>query len=118
MWIGNPDKSAKFPPKCWTVYKRPFRTNNDLEGQNNRLKKFCRGKKLHLYKFFSIINTEFKVVQLNWALIKEKKVIKFRKKSEKLKDQRILQLTATYVNGPLTTSKFLSRLARVYAPDI
>ena len=95
-WIGTDRRSAIFPPSAWTVFKRPFRTNNDLEGQNNRLKKYCRGKKLHLYRFLIIIDNEFKSLSMNVTLATEKKLAKIRKRNEMLKDSKIQQLTIQY----------------------
>lgn len=118
VWIGTNERAPLFSPKSWTVYKRPFRTNNDLEGQNNRLKKFCRGKCLHFYRFLSVIDGEFKALTINMILASEKKIIKIRKRTEIYKDREINALSQRYSRGELTTSNFLSRMGRIYTPTL
>ena len=40
QWI----KSTVFPPKNWSVYRQPVRTNNDIEGWHNALNRRANGQ--------------------------------------------------------------------------
>ena len=114
VWIGTDERRAKFKPRNWSVWKRPFRTNNDVEGFHNRIKRVCGNSRVNFYRFLGIIANEMVITNLNLALISEGRILRINKKNERIKDSKIISLSNKYEERTITTMSFLKRLSQIY----
>ncbi|KAK3745180.1 hypothetical protein QZH41_000202 [Actinostola sp. cb2023] len=69
QWV----ESSMFPPKDWSVYGQPVRTNNDIEGWHNALNRRAGGR-CHLPLYSLILNREASLTAINIRLVSENKL--------------------------------------------
>ena len=97
----------------WSVYGRPIRTNNDLEGWHKRLNNMAHHQhKLNLYLLLQILHKEAHNIRLQAILISNGTVIRYQctkyKKTQaiikawkQLQDAKQLLKICSRVNGPV-----------------
>jgi len=70
-------------PSTWSAFRRPVRTNNDVEGWHYRLKRRARYSHLPLYVLICLLHDEAQVCELHLKLVSDRKLTKTQKKKYK-----------------------------------
>ena len=99
-------------PDVWTVFQRPFRTNNDVEGWHRRFNSLCGENAPPLYKLIVNLFKEVQIIKINIRLISEGK-LKKRQKNAPFMQAKIFSLWDKYTAESLSTSKFLQLASEV-----
>ena len=80
QWI----ESTVFPPKDWSVYKQPIRTNNDIEGWHNALNRCAGGQSgLPLYLLIELLEREARLTSITIRLVSNEKLSRIQRKCYK-----------------------------------
>ena len=93
-WI----KSRVFPPENWSVYKLPFRTNNDVEGWHHRINKKSKIN-TPFYLMVQLLYAEAKQISTNVELLNLKKFNLRRRKGYAILNQKTFKLWKQYIDG-------------------
>ena len=110
-WIRN----VLWPPTAWSAYQLPVRTNNDVEGWHNRLKKKARKRLLNVYLLVRLLQKEAECVDLQVKLVSDGKLTRKQKKSMS-KFMPSSTTLGTNTNGVKTAGQLLKACAYVYEP--
>lgn len=112
--------STVWPIESWSVFMRPTRINNDVEGWHNRLntsRKTGSGNK-GLYTLAPLLHEESDRFPLNAQFISEGKLKKIQKKQTRTMQRSIFDNWGKYINPEMSVSRLLRLSARlVYVPD-
>src|SRR5271165_3687050 len=92
QWIS----STTFPIASWSVYKRPFRTNNDVEGWHQKLNASSRAAGLNMYKLIHVLHIEAIDVQYACRFVSEKLMMRCQRKIYARLHGRIFELWAKF----------------------
>ncbi|KAI8488921.1 hypothetical protein Bbelb_334390 [Branchiostoma belcheri] len=77
-------KSTFHPPQSWSVFKKVVRTNNDVEGWHNALKKRAADKcHLPFYLLLPQLQKEAALVELNIRLVRDQKLSRTQRKGSR-----------------------------------
>ena len=77
QWI----ESTVFPPKNWSVYLQPVRTNNDLEGWHNALNRRANGQSgWPLYLLIELLEREARLTTIAIRLVSDQKLSRVQRK--------------------------------------
>lgn len=111
QWIHN----TVFIIKSWSVYRRPFRTNNDVEGWHNRLNLASNNAGLNFYKMIHLLHDEAIDVDhtcqflTNGVLLRRQRIL-YRKLHE-----LIYEAWNEFDNGDLTAKDLLKKCGKISA---
>ena len=101
-WI----KSRVFPPENWSVYKLPFRTNNDVEGWHHRINKKSKIN-TPFYLMVQLLYAEAKQISTNVELLNLKKFNRRRRKGYAILNRKIFKLWKQYIDGERSAKSLL-----------
>ena len=74
-------ESTIFPPKDWSVFKQPIRTNNDMEGWHNALNRRAGGQcRLQFYPVIELLYREACLTSITIKLVSDKKLKRIQRK--------------------------------------
>ena len=107
QWIH----STTFPIASWSVYKRPFRTNNDVEGWHHKLNVGSRTSGLNMYKLIEVLHIEAIDVEYVKRFISEKLMLRYQRKLYARLHERIFQLWEQFGVGELSAKQLLRECA-------
>ena len=93
-WIEN----EIWSPERWSVYKRPIRTNNDLEGWHFRLNAKAH-KNLPMYMLIKLIHKEAATVTWQMRMLSEGKVLRRRKARQQCVEAALHKLWTQFAEG-------------------
>lgn len=99
--------STMWPTESWSVFVRPTRTNNDVEGWHNRLNtshKTGSGNKGR-YTLAPLLHEESDCLPLNAQFISEGKLKKIQKKPNRTMEMYILDNWERYINAEKSVSR-------------
>jgi len=111
-WVS----SSMWPPAAWTVYGRPIRTNNDVEGWHYSLNRKASQSGLNKYLLFALLANEAAMVAVSVKPLSDKKVRRTQKKGTASTEGRLKQYWAEYQTGTRSVPHLLKACARMYAP--
>ena len=114
QWMQN----STFPVTAWSVYQRPFRTNNDVEGWHNRFNLATNSAGLNFYKLVGCLYDEAVTVQYVRRFVSQGLLSRKQKKIYVRLHGRMMSLWDTFSEGNLTAKQLLSKCAKLNAPSI
>ncbi|XP_068237240.1 uncharacterized protein [Palaemon carinicauda] len=109
-WI----ESSVWPPETWSVFYRPVRTNNTVEGWHGRLNRRANQSGLHLYRLFEVLGDEAKNVDSSLSLLREGRIMRCQRNQYKNVHRKLFAAWDEYVrHQDYTLTQGLSLLRRV-----
>lgn len=114
-WIEN----VFWVPKCWSVYKQPVRTNNDVEGWHLRLNKRGRDACPPFYSLVKLLHKEAELVPIHATLLSQKKLKRSQKKMFQSIQSKLFSFWSEYDtrkhgSDPMTSWKLLKLVSSAY----
>ena len=73
--------STVWPPSSWSAFRRPIRTNNDVEGWHYRLNRRARSRHLSLYILIALLHNESQLCSVHLKLVSDRKLTRSQKKN-------------------------------------
>ena len=107
QWIN----STTFPVASWSVYKRPFRTNNDVEGWHHKLNVGSGAAGLNMYKLIGVLHIEAIDVEYVCRFVSEKLMMRCQRKVYARVHGRIFDLWEKFGVGELSAKQLLRECA-------
>jgi len=111
-WIAD---DALWPPACWSVFRRPVRTNNDVEGWHYRLNRRARSGHLPVYVLVRLLHDEAVISQQYVRLVSDGKLTRNQKKIYKSMHKRLDGLWTEFERNE-TAKQLLYACAYIYGP--
>jgi len=112
-WVS----STVWPPSSWTAYRRPIRTNNDVEGWHYRLNRRARSTHLLLYVLLGLLWREAHVCAVQVKLVSDRKLTRSQKKSYQQLHSRLAELWKQDETGSKSAKQLLHACSFIYAPN-
>ncbi|KAK3720985.1 hypothetical protein QZH41_018542 [Actinostola sp. cb2023] len=113
QWV----ESSMFPPKDWSVYGQPVRTNNDIEGWHNALNRRAGGWcHLPLYSLIELLNREVSLTAINIRLVSEKKLKHVQRKKYRQLQAKLFGRWEQYANGERSAKQLLKLCSHLNGP--
>lgn len=103
--------STTFPIASWSMFKRPFRTNNDVEGWHHKLNVGCRTSGLNMYKLIDVLHTEAIDVEYVRRFVSEKLMLRCQRKIYARLHDHIFKLWEKFEEGELSAKQLLYECA-------
>ena len=110
--------STVWPPHSWSVYKRPIRTNNDLEGWHFRLNSKARKNSLPMYVLLKLLYREASSVSWQTRLLSDGKVLRRRHNHQHTVEASLLKYWDEYDDGKRSAYKLLRACSHIYSPSV
>lgn len=111
-WIN----STIWPPENWSVYRRPIRTNNDVEGYHRRINGIAGRPKLEFYVMVQLLKEECQLANIQLELIRDNRLKKIQRRKYVQLQAKIFDAWDDYDNGQITAAGLLRRCSYVYMP--
>ena len=109
--------STIFPPKDWSVFKQPIRTNNDIEGWHNALNRRAGGKcRLEFYLLIKLLHREARLTSITIKLVSDKKLKRIQRKKYRQLQQKLFDACDQYQIGNKNASKLLRFCSHLNGP--
>lgn len=106
--------STLWPPKTWSVFMQPIRTNNDAEGWHNRINSRAGQNGVNFYLLVDFLHEEAKSVSLQVVLLcQETLTRRLRGKNEELQGN-LFNLWDDYGKGSFKTISLIENCATLY----
>lgn len=113
QWID----STIFPPKDWSVFKQPIRTNNDIEGWHNVLNRQAGGQcRLQFYLLIKLLHHEAHLTSITIKLVSDKKLKRIQRKKYRQLQQKLFDAWDEYQTGNKNASKLLRFCSHLNGP--
>ena len=113
QWIMN----SEFPIESWSVFKRPFRTNDDVEGWHNRLNQNVPSGGLNLYELIKRLHEEATDVDLTCQLVEEMQMIpELQREKYTMLHEKIVTLWEQFEDRDLTIKSLLKSCSHLNGP--
>ena len=109
QWINN----ATFIRTSWSVYQRPFRTNNDVEGWHHRFNLNSNNTGLNLYKLIELLHDEAQDVALNCELLSNGIVLRRQRKTHVNLHLRIHKAWNQFASGDITAKQLMTKCRHI-----
>ncbi|KAK3727606.1 hypothetical protein QZH41_012639 [Actinostola sp. cb2023] len=111
-------ESSIHPPKDWSVYGQPIRTNNDLEGWHHALNRRAGGRcHLPLYEMISLLHGEARLCQLNIRLVSNGKLKRIQRKKYRNMQAKIFNMWSKYESREKNAFQLLKSCSRLNGPS-
>ena len=108
-----------FTPVTWSVFKRPFRTNNDVEGWHTRFNVMSNiSAGLNFYKIVSLLHDESATIAVTSAFIIEGVVLKRQKKLHKNIHKKINKAWDSLLSKDISAKELLRKCSHFCNPRI
>ncbi len=104
-WIDG-----QFPPESWSVYKRTYRTNNDVEGYHNRLNRNARQPNLNLYTLIDVLHKESLQVDYDVRFLVQGKI------GREERHHKVFDLWDQLASGDITAKQLLQEVVKFNGP--
>ncbi|KAJ8305953.1 hypothetical protein KUTeg_016498, partial [Tegillarca granosa] len=109
--------SSVWTVSLWSVFNMSVRTNNDVERWHRRINDRAHGSaNVPFYLLIQLLHREAKCLPTQVKLICEGKLKRVQRKSTLKLFKKLHSLWNAYENGEVSTSQFLKRCGRIYAP--
>lgn len=113
QWI----ESSDFPPRNWSVFKQPIRTNNDTEGWHNALNRRAGGHSgLPLYTLVELLDKEAKLTAVAIRLVSAEKLKRIQRKKYRNLQAKLFDSWDKYDKKEKTIDQLLKTCARLNGP--
>ena len=111
-WIMN----TQFPIRSWSVFQRPFKTNNDVEGWHNRLNQNVPSGGLNFYELVKRLHDEATDVELMCQFVEEGQLKHLQRKKYKHLHDKIMSLWEQFDNREITIKSLLKSCSYLNGP--
>ena len=108
--------SNQFPIPSWSVFRRPFRTNNDVEGWHNKLNQNVSAGGLNLYELINRLNHEATDVALVCQFVEEEQMTRLQRTKYKQLHDKIITLWDRFDNREITVKSLLKNCSYLNGP--
>ncbi|XP_068725452.1 uncharacterized protein [Montipora capricornis] len=113
QWID----STIFLPRDWSVFNKPIRTNNDIEGWHNALNRRAGGKcRLQFYQLIELLHREARLTSLTIKLISDKKLKRIQRREYRQLQQKLFDAWEQYQTGNKNAAQLLSCCSHLNGP--
>lgn len=113
QWI----ESSIHPPKDWSIYGQPIRTNNDIEGWHNALNRRAAGKQnLPFYLLIHLLYREAELSYVQIRLVSDKKLKRVQRRKYLNHQQKIFAAWRGYGSNEKTARQLLKCCAHLNGP--
>ena len=111
-------RHTEWTPATWSVFGRPIRTNNDIEGWHRRINGRAGSAGLGFHKLLHLLHTESVGVDLQAKLIAEEHLIREQRSRYKLHQARIFAAWDAFNAGQTSVDQLLKKIAHLHGPII
>lgn len=113
QWI----ESTVFPPKSWSVYRQPVRTNNDLEGWHNALNRRANGQSgLPLYLLIELLEKEARLTTITIRLVSDQKLSRVQRKCYSNIQRKLFEFWEKFDNREISAENLLRSCSHLNGP--
>lgn len=113
QWI----ESTVFPPKNWSVYRQPMRTNNDLEGWHNALNRRANGQSgLPLYLLIELLEKEARLTTITIRLVSDQKLFRVQRKCYSNIQRKLFEFWEKFDNRKISAENLLRSCSHLNGP--
>ena len=113
QWI----ESTLFPPKDWSVYRQPVRTNNDIEGWHLALNRRAGGQSgLPLYLLIELLEREARLTAITIRLVSNGKLSRIQRKCFRNIQRKLFDCWDKYDNREKTAAQLLKLCSHLNGP--
>ena len=112
-WI----KSSVWPPSSWSAFRRPIRTNNDVEGWHYRLNRRARSTHLPFYVLIRLLWDEMQICKMQLKLVSDRKLTRSQSTRHKNVHSRLTVLWTEFESGARSAKNLLKACAHIYGPN-
>ena len=113
QWI----ESTMFPPKDWSVYRQPVRTNNDIEGWHLELNRRAGGQSgLPLYLLIELLEREARLTAITIRLVSNGKLSRIQRKCYRNIQRKLFDCWDKYDNREKTAAQLLKLCSHLNGP--
>ena len=112
QWIA----STTFPIHSWSVFQRPFRTNNDCEGWHNKLNQNVNAGGLNLYLLIKRLHEEATCVVITCQLLEQGQIMRCQRIMYRELHKKIMGLWEKFDNRDLNVQQLLNKCSYLNGP--
>ena len=113
QWI----ESTLFPPKDWSVYRQPVRTNKDIEGWHLALNRRAGGQSgLPLYLLIELLEREGRLTAITIRLVSNGKLSRIQRKCYRNIQRKLFDCWDKYDNREKTAAQLLKLCSHLNGP--
>ena len=113
QWI----ESILFPPKDWSVYRQPVRTNNDIEGWHLALNRRAGGQRgLPLYLLIELLERKARLTAITIRLVSNGKLSRIQRKCYRNIQRKLFDCWDKYDNREKTAAQLLKLCSHLNGP--
>ena len=113
QWMEN----AAFPVESWSVFMRPVRTNNDVEGWHNRLNQIGKAN-LNVYQMISLLHDEASAIPMQIKFLSGGAVLRYQRSKQRQRQHEILTAWEDLNTGRLSGAQLLRKCAKLNDPVV
>ena len=111
-------ESTTFPPETWSVYRQPFRTNNDVEGWHHRLNRANHAVKPNFYVLIQILHDEALDVEHTCEFLRSGVVMRRQRRQYAEVHRKIMDAWEQFATGHMTAHRLMRTCGRLSIPRI
>lgn len=113
QWI----ESTVFPPKNWSVYLQPVRTNNDLEGWHNALNRRANGQSgWPLYLLIELLEREARLTTIAIRLVSDQKLSRVQRQCYSNIQRKLFEFWDKFDNRVISAENLLRSCSHLNGP--
>ena len=113
QWI----ESTVFPPKDWSVYRQPVRTNNDIEGWHNALNRRAGGQSgLPLYLLIELLEKEARLTTIAIRLVSDRKLSRVQRQCYRNIQRKLFESWEKYDSREISAANLLKSCSHLNGP--
>lgn len=112
QWMTN----STFPVASWSVFKRPIRTNNDVEGYHNRINQAGRPN-MNFYLLVDQLHKEAVDLPLEIQFLARGSVLRFQGKKYRSTSSKIMKAWDDLDDGHISAKHLLKLASRINSPS-
>ena len=107
-------ESSLWPPRCWSVFDQPIRTNNDVEGWHHSLNRRASGKsQLPFYVLVKLLQKEAVLVAVQVRLVSERKLKRVQRRKYRQLQAKLFDLWQAYEDDQQSADGLLKACAHL-----
>lgn len=113
QWMDN----AVFPVESWSVFMRPVRTNNDVEGWHTRLNQTGKAN-LNIYQLISLLHDEANAIPMQIRFLSGGAVLRYQRSKHRQRQHEIITAWEDLNTGRLSGAQLLRKCAKLNDPVV
>ncbi|XP_063843544.1 uncharacterized protein LOC135090589 isoform X6 [Scylla paramamosain] len=113
MWLD----SSLWPPSRWSVFKRPIRTKNDVDGWLKRVTHKSQKKSMGFYQLIALLFKESIFDENQISLVTDEELIKYQRAKFSRVQAKIFETWECFSKNELSPLDLLNHVAVFNGPD-